>query len=104
MSPWPVEVHWQFETFLERVCRSPPPKIFFLPFRGGQGWQFPIAVSASCCFLCMSHVSARPQNLVHRLSYVILRVLCSFALKSLLQAGKAIALSFVVLFSIVSVL
>ena len=106
MSPWPVGVHWQFETFLEHVCHSPPPKIFFLPFRGGQGWQFPIpiTVSASCCFLCMSHVSARPQNLVHRLSYVILRVLHSFALKSLLQVGKAIALSFMVLFSIVTVL
>ena len=41
---------------------------------------------------------------MHRLSYVILRVLHIFALKSLIEAGKAIALNFVVLFSIVALL
>ena len=93
-------VHWQFEPFLKGLCRSAPPFIPFLSFGGGQGWQFALTICPSSSFLCASHVSGRPRNLVQWLSPVILRVLHSVVLKSLIQEGKAIALSFMVLLTI----
>ena len=71
--------------------------LFLFVYRGGQRWQIAFAVRMSSSFLCTSHVSARPRNLVQWLSPVILRFLHSIALKCLIQVGKAIASRFVVL-------
>ena len=83
-------LHWQFEPFLKGLCHSAPPFILSLLFGGEQRWQIALTVCPLSGFLCSSHVSGRPRNLVQWLSPVILRVLHSVALKSLIQEGKAI--------------
>ena len=54
----------EFEPFLKGLCHTPPPFIPFLSFGGGQGWQFALSISPYSSFLCVSHFSGRPRDLV----------------------------------------